>query len=159
MITKKPNKQVVLDSIIKDIEQGVPRRNILATVGGKWRIAPRTFDRYWKTANEQHAAKQQIIKKEIEKVDKAEAVMARKRQIADANERKEVLTKIMRGQIKLKKPMAIGSKLKMITVTPDWMDRKNAIAELNKMEGDYAATKGEFIVSGFLDYLKETSDE
>lgn len=155
----KPKKQIIIDSIIKGIEQGKSKSQILEMNGSKWQIASRTYDRYWKSANEQHSIKQQAIKKEIEKVDKAAAVRTRKKEIADAEERKKILTKIMRGQIQLKKPMAVGSKLKTVTTVPDWMDRKNAIAELNKMEGDYAATKGEFIVNGFLEYLKESSCE
>ena len=36
---------------------------------------------------------------------------------------------------------------------------KELYAELNKMEGDYAATKSDVNVNGFLDFLKETSHE
>jgi len=41
----------------------------------------------------------------------------------------------------LTKPMVVNGDLQLIPVVPDWMDRRNAIAELNKMEGDYAPTK------------------
>lgn len=155
----KPERQVMIDFVVSRLKVGEHRATILSKFGKKWQINVRTFDRILKAGKEQLSKEQAVIKEEIAKVDKAAAIKTRKRQIADADERKEVLTKIIRGQIKLKKPMAVGSKLKMITVAPDWQDRKNAIAELNKMEGDYAATKGEFVVNTFLDFLKESSDE
>lgn len=56
-------------------------------------------------------------------------------------ERKEVLSQIARGEIPLKKPMVCDGDIVEVPVVPDWMDRRNAIAELNKMDGSYAAIK------------------
>lgn len=65
-----------------------------------------------------------------------EAVMSR-------TERQQVLTQIARGQIPLKKAMVVDGQIEYIEVIADWMDRKSAIAELNKMDGEYAPEKRE----------------
>lgn len=71
--------------------------------------------------------------KAIDKV-KADEVMG-------VAERMSILSKIARGEIPLKKPMVCDGVIEEIEVVPDWMDRKNAIAELNKMDGSYQPTK------------------
>lgn len=81
----------------------------------------------------------EVVKKATQKaVDKQVT-----REIASPAERMEVLTKTMRGQLKIQKAIVIGGKVKMISVEPDHTDRRNAIAELNKMDGEYAAAKTE----------------
>lgn len=65
-------------------------------------------------------------------------------------ERMIVLSKIARGEIPLKKPIVCDGTIEEIEVVPDWMDRKNAIAELNKMDGSYSADKHEHKVGGQL---------
>lgn len=62
-------------------------------------------------------------------------------EIMSVAERMGVLTQIARGEIPLKKPMVCDGIIQEVDVVPDWMDRKNAIAELNKMDGSYQPTK------------------
>lgn len=137
----KPTKQVVIDEIVAEIEQGRERGNLLATIGKKWQLSQRTFDRYWKTANQQHTERQQALKKELEALDTQMALEARKKAILTAEERKEILTKIAKGEIPLNKPMVVDGQIELVEVVPDWSDRRAAIAELNKMDGEYAPTK------------------
>ena len=61
--------------------------------------------------------------------------------VMKAVERMQILTQIARGEIQLTKPMVVDGIVQLIPVIPDWMDRKNAISELNKMDGSYAPTK------------------
>lgn len=61
--------------------------------------------------------------------------------IMGIKERLEILTQIARGEIPLSKPMVADGIIEMVPIVPDWMDRKNAISELNKMDGSYAPTK------------------
>ena len=68
--------------------------------------------------------------------------------IATATERMQILTKIMRGEIPLIKPMVVDKQLVDIEVVPDYSDRRAAIAELNKMAGDYAPAKQEIKLTG-----------
>lgn len=143
----KPSKQIIIDAIIKEIEQGKSKSKVLAKIGNKWRIAPRTYDRYWKTANDQYTIKQQVIKKELAEVDKQAAVEARKKAIMTADERKEYLTKIINGEIEVPYTEVKWDTNAKKFVTIKFIElaghsaRINAIAELNKMEGDYAPTK------------------
>jgi len=66
--------------------------------------------------------------------------------IADAKERMQILTQIIRGEIPLNKPMVVDKQIVEISTVPDWSDRRAAIAELNKMDGSYAATKTDITV-------------
>lgn len=143
----KPNKQIIIDAIIKEIEQGKSYTAVMAVNGRKWQMPERTFNRYWKTANEQHLIKQEAIKKELAEVDKEAAINARKKAIMTAEERKEWLTKVVNGEIlvTLKKPFW-NPDLKKMQYVPvanpaDITERLKASAELSKMEGDYAPTK------------------
>lgn len=137
----KASKQIIIDAIIKEIEQGKTYTKVMAVNGRKWQMPERTFNRYWKTANEQHIVKQQEIKKELAEVDKQAAIEARKEAIMTANERKELLTKIANGQMKVKKPFVISGKIMEYLSEPDAADRMKAISELNKMDGSYAPAK------------------
>ena len=134
----KPDKQILIDAIIKGIEQGKDRGKLLATIAKKWQISNRTFDRHWKTANEQHLVKQQAIKEKLTAIDTAAAIEARKKAIMTADERKELLTKLITGEIKAKRPFVIGGKIMEYPEEPTHRDRISAIAELNKMDGAYA---------------------
>ena len=157
---EKPSKQIIIDAIIKEIEQGKTKSKILAKFGGKWRIAPRTYDRYWKNAQEQHNIKQEAIKKELEKVDKDAAIEARKKAIMPPNQRKEYLTKIILGEIEVPySEVKYNAGIKCFE-TFEFIElashtaRINAIAELNKMEGDYAPTKVDNTHTGSVQIIK-----
>lgn len=158
----KPSKQIIIDAIIKEIEQGKTKSKILAKFGAKWRIAPRTYDRYWKTANEQHTAKQEAIKKELAEIDKQAAIEARKKAIMTADERKEWLSALITKKTKVMKvggsPQMVyeyldeNGKLQSEILSTD--TKLKALAELNKMEGDYAATKVENNHTGSVQIIK-----
>lgn len=143
----KPDKQILIDAIIKGIEQGKDRGKLLATIAKKWQISNRTFDRHWKTANEQHLVKQQAIKEKLTAIDTAAAIESRKKAIMTSDQRKELLTKIANGELKIKKPFVIAGKIMEYPAEPDASDRLKAIAELNKMDGDYAPVKSNVVIS------------
>ena len=63
-------------------------------------------------------------------------------------ERMEYLSKMARGEVKVKKPFVIAGKIMEYPADPDHAERRAAIAELNKMAGDYAVTKSEVTVKG-----------
>lgn len=135
------NKQIIVDAIIHELKNGKERGNFMARVCKKWQISVRTFDRYLKIAQEQHCAMHQAIEKELAEVDKQAAIDGRKRAIMTINERKLVLTQIATGNLKLKK-WWIGKDYEIAkVVSPDYSDRRAAIAELNKMDGAYAPEK------------------
>lgn len=143
----KQSQQIIIDAISKGIEQGLDRGKLLATVGKKWQISNRTFDRHWKKANEQHLVKQTAIKSKLAIIDEQAAIEARKKAIMSADDRKEYLTKLISGEIKAKRPFVIGGKIMEYPEEPTHSDRLKALAELNKMEGDYAPTKVSAIIT------------
>jgi hypothetical protein len=53
-------------------------------------------------------------------------------------ERMELLTKMAKGELKIKTPFVIAGKIMEYPAEPTASDRRAAIAELNKMAGDYA---------------------
>lgn len=63
----KASKQNIINAIIKEISKGLGRGKVMGTIGKKWEISRTTFDRYWKTANEQHAELQQKAKAAADK--------------------------------------------------------------------------------------------
>ena len=68
--------------------------------------------------------------------------------ILSTAERMEMLSKIAKGEVKIKKPFVIAGKIMEYPSEPDHNDRTKAIAELNKMDGSYAATKTDLTTNG-----------
>jgi hypothetical protein len=58
-------------------------------------------------------------------------------------ERMELLTKMAKGELKIKTPFVIAGKIMEYPAELTASDRRAAIAELNKMAGDYAPAKTE----------------
>ena len=145
----KPNKQeyinFILDCFAKSI---VERGEILAKIGEKWQTSPRTFDRYFKEAKEQHKGQQEAIKKEklgvVIELEK-EAV---KRDILQKHEVLEILTQIARGNATSKKEDP-----------PKYADRIKAIDTLVKIEGMEAVKKKEVEHKGIAPVINIISPE
>ena len=129
---------------IKDLlRKSNSRKNILSKFVKKWQgQSERTIDRMIKDATTQ--MQDEIKQIEVEtSISIQKEIESRKSKILTVIERMEILTEIARGGIPLMKPMVCNGIIENVPVVPDWMDRKNAIAELNKMEGEYAPTKTE----------------
>lgn len=58
--------------------------------------------------------------------------------IADVAERMQMLTKILRGELSIEEEVSTPSGIITLLVKPSFGERRAAIAELNKMGGDYA---------------------
>jgi hypothetical protein len=63
-------------------------------------------------------------------------------------ERMELLSKMAKGELKVKQPFVIAGKIMEYPSEPSLTDRRNAIAELNKMCGDYAPQKTDITTEG-----------
>ena len=132
---------IQIEFIKEYLRKGGKRNFILSKFVQKWpKMSERTFTRRLKAAEEAMLIENKAIQDKVEQ-EVAKEVEARKLDIMDAMERKAILTQIARGEIPLTKPIVVDKELKHIEVVPDWMDRKAAIAELNKMDGDYAPIK------------------
>jgi hypothetical protein len=84
--------------------------------------------------------------RDVLKVIVEEAQNNRVAEIAQMNimtsvERMEFLTKMAKGEVKVKQPFVIGGKIMEYPSEPTFAERRAAIAELNKMDGSYAPTE------------------
>ena len=61
--------------------------------------------------------------------------------IMTSAERMEFLSKMAKGEVKVKQPFVIGGKIMEYPSEPTFAERRAAIAELNKMDGSYAPTE------------------
>jgi len=130
--------------IDKQLRAGIVERNkVLAKFVKKWQVSDRTFDRAWKIAQEKHTQRLNKLQQEKDRIYHSAEIEAVKKDIMQKEERQLILTQIARGQIPLKKAMVVDKVIEYIDVVPDYGDRKNAIAELNKMDGSYAPAKQE----------------
>jgi len=82
----------------------------------------------------------QLVKQAINNATSTAITEMAEKNILSTAERMEMLSKIAKGQIKIKKPFVISGKIMEYPSEPDHNDRTKAIAELNKMDGSYAAT-------------------
>lgn len=156
-IMPTPNKQIIIDAIIKEIENGKHRGKVLATIVKKWQISQRTFDRHWKTANEIQKERQDKASKAADAVyieTKAEALKTGlksklEKQLELQNEI-DLIDKQIKGEVQF--TFVIGNKVNKshngdifmlpVQIQNELRARKlQYYAELNKMEGDYAPQK------------------
>lgn len=154
----KPNEQAQIDFIVDCLRIGEKRNEVLAKFAKKWQsTSTRTFDRRLKEAESILQSEYSHIQSEVDK-QVANEISERKKKILTVIERKEILTQIALGEIPLNKPMVVDGSIELIEIVPDWADRKAAIAELNKMDGDYSPTKSnvELNVKQLPSWLKDT---
>lgn len=138
----KPDKQIVIDYLISEIGKGSNRGKVLGKAGKKWGFSRTTFDRLWKIANDQQKERQQKAKEAADAAYIQASANAAKSAVMSSQERKEILTKIAKGELSTKEanPDKSGEFVN-VPVPIGIFERLKAIAELNKMEGDYAPIK------------------
>lgn len=133
----KPTEVAHIEFIKALLRNGKKRGEILQIFGEKWQnVSSRTFDRRLKDAETELATElRQFSDKANEQY--ATSLYAVKTSIIGATERMEILSKIAKGEITYRKPVVVDGMLTEADCEPDFADRKNAIAELNKMDGSY----------------------
>lgn len=89
------------------------------------------------------AQEREKLKAIVEEAQSNRVAEIAKMNIMTAAERMEFLSKMANGEIKVKQPFVIGGKIMEYPSEPTFAERRAAIAELNKMDGSYAATKTE----------------
>ncbi len=95
----KANRQAVIDEIIKLIKKNTPRAVILAKICENLRIKSRTFDNYWKDANNQYKKLQEIAKEAANKAYVDGKVEAARDCLMTEKEAQELTTAIARGNL------------------------------------------------------------
>ena len=81
------------------------------------------------------------LRKVVEAANESKVSEIAQMNIMGKAERMELLTKMAKGQLKIKTPVVIAGKIMEYPAEPTASDRRAAIAELNKMSGDYAPAK------------------
>ena len=144
----KPEKEMIITEILDEIDFGVTSGECKSKICEKWRIAERTFDRYWKEALSRFQALNERTQKALDEIHIEAKKEALKKAILSKHERQEILTQIAKGEIPLVKHIVCDGVIQEVDVVPAWADRRAAIAELNKMEGDYAPVKKDITSGG-----------
>lgn len=118
-----PNKQIYIDFIVDQLNNGiVERSDVMAIFVKKWQMSDRSFDRYFKTAKEQHSEAMQKIKDVKDAVTIEQTKKDAERLYLDRAQRMEIAVKI-----------ALGAKFDS--------DKLKALDYLAKMDGDYKPAK------------------
>ena len=144
----KPKKEQTVNEMLLEIEMGVSYTECLRINDGLWGLPSSTFDRYWAEASKRFKARLDAIEEATTKVAISMEVKALKKAILSKHERQEILTQIAKGEIPLVKHIVCDGVIQEVDVVPAWADRRAAIAELNKMEGDYAPVKKDITSGG-----------
>lgn len=144
----KPSEQTQVNFIADCLRKGEQRNQILAKFGKKWQsTSTRTFDRRLRQAEAQVAAEQARIKGQAEQ-EVAKEADALKSKILTSLERQAILSQIATGELAVEKLLVTKDGIKKAMCKPDHTDIKNAISELNKMDGSYSPTKVNASVEG-----------
>lgn len=150
----KPTKELIVNDILSEMDFGASYTECMQLCATKWNLPKGTFVRYWKEASESYLAAN-LKDKQVQAEVREQAVRLRALEaIMSKEERMQVLTQIARGEIPLVKHIVVslgdnqGSVIKEREVVPTWRDRRDAVAELNKMEGDYAPLKKDITSNG-----------
>lgn len=144
----KPSKEVIVDEMLSEMDFGITYTECFELNKTKWNLTKGTFVRYWKEASERYLAANLSDKLAAQEV-RVEAIKNRaENAIMSKEERMELLTKIARGEIEFLKEVPSKFGPQEITARPDFNERRAAMQELNKMEGDYAPLKKDITTNG-----------
>ena len=144
----KPKKEQTVNEMLLEIEMGISYSECLRINDGLWGLPSSTFDRYWAEASRRFKARLDAIEEATTKAAVSMEIKALKKAILSKHERQEILTQIAKGEIPLVKHIVCDGVIQEVDVVPAWADRRAAIAELNKMEGDYAPIKKDITSGG-----------
>ena len=136
------NGQSAHIEFIKDfLRKGENRKSILSKFVQKWpNLSTKTFDRRLDAARSSYEAELATISEQTN-TSIANEVESRKMKILSSLERQEILTKIALGELEVEQLLVAKDGIKKVKVKPTHADIKSAVAELNKMGGDYAPAK------------------
>ena len=129
----KENKEIYVDFIIGEIDKGnVSYKDVVSEFCGKFRLSEKSFDKYWKMANEAHKERRQLIETAKIGIVIATEKEAVKRAILDKHEVLEILSEIALGRPK---------KIEGQIILPSANERRAAIETMAKFQGWFAPTK------------------
>ena len=143
----KDNKTIYIDFILNELNNGnVQFKEVLPIFVGKWGVSEKTFERYWKIANEKHKIERDAIK---------EAKLSETIQIEKQAVKKLLLDKYERMRIAEDIALGLAQESNGKIITPSPADKLKALDYLAKIEGDYATSKLEMSFNVGLDMEEE----
>lgn len=126
----RPNKEIYIDFILDELNKGNNQyKDVVSLFCEKFRLSSRTFDNYWKLANETYLKHRTVINNAKIK----EGINQEKKALKSL-----ILDKIAR--MKIAEEIAIGKPIKVegSIVIPNASERLKALDYLSKIEGDYS---------------------
>lgn len=143
----KPKKEQTVNEMLLEIEMGLSYSECMRINDGLWGLPSSTFDRYWAEASKRFKARLDAIEEATTKVAVSMEIKALKKAILSKHERQVLLSKLATGEIKSWREVVTESgviKLEYYSSS----EAKQNIAELNKMDGDYASVKKDITSGG-----------
>lgn len=144
----KPNREALINEMISDIDFGLDRSAVMARFVAEWQLSTRTFDRYWQSAKKQFEEEQMQIRLERQDIKVAAKVEQVEHRIMAKSERMSILTQMADGTLQVQRSVPTKDGVLTFLALPDYNDRKAAIAELNKMDGEYAPLRKDITSNG-----------
>lgn len=141
----------------------VERGKVMAMVGKKWQLPQRTFDRYWKKAQEKHSERKEKIRKAVEVVEVSQAIESASNGLKSKYDRlmnlqrqADDIQRMLDSNITpdiVKSPkqleyMEIERKLTYVERATLMKSLRDLQSEISKIEGDYAPTQSKVENSG-----------
>lgn len=140
-------EQAQVQFVLNCLRSGQNRKEVMANFGHEWpNVSTKTIDRRLIAAKKQYEAELATISKLTDESIATE-VEARKIRVLSVIERQELLTKMALGELEVEQSIVTKHGIEIVKVKPSHNDIKSAIAELNKMGGDYAPTKTNITVN------------
>ena len=136
-------QETYISFIIDQLQSGnVERGKVLATFGKKWQTGVRSFDRYWKEANERHIEAQNTLQKVKDDIYIEAEKEALKNGLKSKLQRQLELQEMLEPDYMTSEIVGIANGVPVWAdrpLTP--MEKKHIHAELSKMDGSYAPAK------------------
>ena len=134
----KANKQQYIDFIVECFDKGVAERvDVMASIGKKWQLSERTFDRYFKIAKGAIQERNKHLESARLSVMTENIKDAVNEAIISDLELEAILCQIAQGNMKIAE--IVGGEAVLTDIKPN--DMVNAIDKLFKKRGTYAPTK------------------
>ena len=127
--------------------KGFERAEILQQFTKVYKTGTKTFDNRLKIAREAINNEIKAINERSKVIVEDEANKAALTTLSIA-ERIDILAKMAKGESTIQQEVPTKDGVTNIDVVPTFADRRAAIAELNKMCGDYAPTKSDVNITG-----------
>lgn len=137
-------KEAYISFILDELKKGnVEYKNVMSLFVNKWQLSERQFVRHWNESNERYKIERDAINKLKEEEYTQMELEAFKSQILQSNEKKEILSAIIRGDKVVDDILIVNNNPKQYKRAANARERIEAIKVLNSMDGDNAPVKTE----------------